>query len=181
MVLIICKSSFLSWQYSVSNTFATISASEGGGCTARIYASSSVKEAASMFSETRSPWTERGSSISYSDSLKGSFSSTIAAFWPSLDILDFRKQFRTVLVVTPSRAATNICIPSSKEIFGSLFSSQHLMHNIVTVLCSQWGNHTLVPWVSLKNCVQWEEKQLDWFSISRWAEQLLLLKQSFCL
>ena len=46
---------------------------------------------------------------------------SLAAFSLSLDISDFRKQFKTVFVITASQAATNICIPSSKPNFGRVF------------------------------------------------------------
>ena len=137
-VSIIYKSSFLSGQYtgsssvliasslslltsSVSNSYAIILVSEGESCIARNSASKSVKEASSMFFETRSGWTECRNSISSSNSLKRSSSSVMTVFWLLLDILDFRKQFTRVFVVTASQAATNICIPSSKGIFGRVF------------------------------------------------------------
>ena len=108
MVLIICKSSFLSGQYtglssvsialslslltssvSCSSAKSTlISASEDGGSTGRASALTSVKEAQFMPN-----W------ISSSSSLKSSRSSAMATFWLSLDNLDFRKQFTTVFVV----------------------------------------------------------------------------------
>ena len=146
---------------SISNISATISVSEGRGCTAKTSASTSVTKASSIFSETRSGWMERRFSVSFSSSLKGFSSSAMAAFCRSIDILDFQKQFTTAFAVTTSQAATNICIHSSEKILGEIFSSNtwdNRTHNILMVLCFQWANHTLVHWLSLRSCVQWEEK-----------------------
>ena len=130
-------------------------------CTARTSEWTSVKEPASMFSETRSGWIEHRFSNSSSISLKGCGSYGSFQFWHlSLDILDFRKQFTTVFFFTASQAATKICIPSSKEILGRVIFFSTLWITL-TVLRFYWANLTLVQWPSLRSCVRWEEKELN--------------------
>ena len=75
----------------------------------------------------------------------------MAAFWPSIDILDFQKQFRTVYLVTASQDANNMCIPSSKEIFGIYFfsnTSNNLTYNILRFcVFSEWITPWSIGWV----------------------------------
>ena len=92
---------------------------------------------------------------------------SLAAFSLSLDISDFRKQFKTVFVITASQAAITFAFLVANQISAEFFSSQHFglssTYSIVTVLCFQWVNHKLIHFLSLRSYVRWKRKQLDWF------------------